>query len=204
MGAADARLAVEDGVQGMVSNHGGRNLDTSVFVFFLRLVSLARRAASRPALLLLAEKGKEVERRKAEESEGLQKPQLTNSPPPPPSSPPALLTLFELHRLCPHVLDSLEVFLDGGIRRGADVLKALCLGATAVGIGHPFLYALNYSRRGVEHFIDVMRDELEVAMRLVGVTDLAQCHPGLMSTLEIDHLVPSTEGHPYARVRARL
>lgn len=37
-----------------------------------------------------------------------------------------------------------EVFLDGGIRRGADVLKALFLGATAVGIGRPFLYALNY------------------------------------------------------------
>ena len=111
---------------------------------------------------MLAGKGK------AEESKGLQKPQLTA-----PSSPPALLTLLELHRLCPHVFDSLEVFLDGGIRRGADVLKALCLGATAVGIGRPFLYALSYGQQGVEHSIDVMRDELEVAMRLVGVTDLA-------------------------------
>ena len=164
------------------------------FFFFSLLVSLARWPAPRPTLLLLAGKGK------AEESKGLQKPQLTNSPP---SSPPALLTLLELHRLCPDVFDSLEVFLDGGIRRGADVLKALCLGATAVGIGRPFLYALNYGQQGVEHFIDVMRDELEAAMRLVGVTDLAQCHPGLVSTLEIDHLVPSTEGHPYARARAR-
>ena len=162
------------------------------FLSFPCLVFLARWAAPRPALLLLAGKGK------AEESKGLQKPQLTA-----PSSPPALLTLLELHRLCPHVFDSLEVFLDGGIRRGADVLKALCLGATAVGIGRPFLYALSYGQRGVEHFIDVMRDELEAAMRLVGVTDLAQCHPGLVSTLEIDHLVPSTEGHPYARARAR-
>ena len=117
-----------------------------------------------------------------------------------PSSPPALLTLLELHRLCPYVFDSLEVFLDGGIRCGADVLKALCLGATAVGIGRPFLYALSYGQQGVEHSIDVMRDELEVAMRLVGVTDLTQCHPGPVSTLEIDHLVPSTKG---IRMRGR-
>jgi L-lactate dehydrogenase (cytochrome) len=100
--------------------------------------------------------------RKAEESKGLQKPQLTNSPLP--NSPPALLTLLKLHRLCPHVFDSLEVFLDGSIRCGADVLKALCLGATAVGIGRPFLYALSYGQQGVEHFIDAMRDELEAAM----------------------------------------
>ena len=103
-----------------------------------------------------------------------------------------------------HVFDSLEVFLDGGIRRGADVLKALYPRATAVGIGRPFLYALNYGQRGVEHFIDVMRDELEVATRPVGVTDPAQCHPGLVGTLEIDHLVPSIEGHPHARATAKL
>jgi len=62
---------------------------------------------------------------------------------------------------------------------------------------------LNYGQEGVEHYIDIMRDELEVAMRLVGVTDLAQCHPGLVNTLEVDHLIPSTEGHPYAKARPK-
>lgn len=43
----------------------------------------------------------------------------------------------------------MEVYLDGGIRRGADVLKALALGATAVGLGRPFLYACSYGTEGV-------------------------------------------------------
>lgn len=44
-----------------------------------------------------------------------------------------------------------------------------------------------------------MRDEVETAMRLLGLTDLSQVHPGLVSTLDIDHLVPSTPDHPYAK-----
>jgi L-lactate dehydrogenase (cytochrome) len=49
------------------------------------------------------------------------------------------------------VLDQLEIYVDGGISRGADILKALALGATAVGIGRPYLYSLTYSQEGVEH-----------------------------------------------------
>ena len=48
----------------------------------------------------------------------------------------------------------MEVFVDGGIRRGTDILKALCLGATAVSIGRTFLYALSYGEEGVQHLID--------------------------------------------------
>lgn len=97
-GAADAKRAMLEGVQGVVlSNHGGRSLDTS---------------------------------------------------------PPAILILLELQRCCPEVFERMEVYLDGGVRRGTDVLKALCLGATAVGIGRSFLYALNYGEEGVEHMID--------------------------------------------------
>lgn len=46
------------------------------------------------------------------------------------------------------------MFIDGGIRRGTDILKALCLGATAVSIGRTFLYALNYGEDGVGHLIN--------------------------------------------------
>lgn len=70
------------------------------------------------------------------------------------TSPPAILVLLELQRVCPEVFGKMEIYVDGGIRRGTDILKALCLGATAVSIGRSFLYALNYGQEGVEHLID--------------------------------------------------
>lgn len=44
--------------------------------------------------------------------------------------------------------------MDGGVRRGTDILKAICLGARGVLIGRPVMYALNYGQEGVEHLID--------------------------------------------------
>ena len=70
------------------------------------------------------------------------------------TAPPAILILLDLHRNAPHVFDDLEVYVDGGIRRGTDILKAICLGATAVSLGRPFLYSLNYGPEGVEYLID--------------------------------------------------
>lgn len=71
------------------------------------------------------------------------------------TAPSALMTLLEIRTYCPQVLDELEVFVDGGLRDGADVLKAICLGARAVGVGRPFLYALAaYGCRGVERCTD--------------------------------------------------
>ncbi len=67
------------------------------------------------------------------------------------SAPSALMTLLEIRTYHPEILGKIEIFLDGGLRDGADILKALCLGATAVGIGRPFLYALAaYGSEGVE------------------------------------------------------
>ncbi|KAL9027424.1 MAG: hypothetical protein Q9196_004043, partial [Gyalolechia fulgens] len=70
------------------------------------------------------------------------------------TSPPAILILLDIQRNAPHVFDQLEVYVDGGIRRGTDILKAICLGATAVSLGRPFLYALNYGQQGVEYLVD--------------------------------------------------
>jgi len=85
MTVEDALLALEYGCEGIyLSNHGGRQLDTS---------------------------------------------------------PPAMLTLLELHKHYPQIFKKMEVFLDGGVRRGTDVVKALCLGCKAVGMGRPFLFA---------------------------------------------------------------
>jgi L-lactate dehydrogenase (cytochrome) len=71
------------------------------------------------------------------------------------TAPSSLMTLLEIRTYCPEVVGRLEIYLDGGLRDGSDVLKALCLGATAVGVGRPFLYALAaYGVRGVERCVD--------------------------------------------------
>lgn len=63
----------------------------------------------------------------------------------------SILVLLELRAHCPEVFGRLEVYVDGGFERGSDILKAIALGATAVGVGRPFLYSLVYGQEGVEH-----------------------------------------------------
>jgi isopentenyl diphosphate isomerase/L-lactate dehydrogenase-like FMN-dependent dehydrogenase len=58
------------------------------------------------------------------------------------TAPPAVHTLLEIRKYCPEVFDKIEVWVDGGVKRGTDVVKALCLGATGVGIGRPALFGL--------------------------------------------------------------
>ena len=58
------------------------------------------------------------------------------------TAPPAVHTLLEIRRYCPEVFSRLEVWVDGGIKRGTDVVKALCLGAKAVGVGRAALFGL--------------------------------------------------------------
>ncbi|KUJ19739.1 uncharacterized protein LY89DRAFT_640949 [Mollisia scopiformis] len=119
------------------------------------------------------------------------------------TAPPPILLLLELQKNCPEVFDKMEIFVDGGVMRGTDIFKALCLGAKSVGIGRGFLYALNYGQEGVEKFIEILKDELETTMRMIGITDLSQVHPGMLNTGAVDHLIPSGEEHPYAKWRPR-
>ena len=72
------------------------------------------------------------------------------------TAPPAIVILLEVHRNCPEVFQRMKVLVDGGFRRGSDVLKALCLGASAVGFGRPFMYALSYGQEGLEHAVNSM------------------------------------------------
>ncbi|KAI8846746.1 FMN-dependent dehydrogenase-domain-containing protein [Chytridium lagenaria] len=66
-----------------------------------------------------------------------------------------------------------EIYVDGGFRRGSDILKALALGAAGVGLGRPTLYAMSaYGDEGVERLIDLLRDEMVMNMRLLGTPDL--------------------------------
>ena len=82
-------------------------------------------------------------------------------------------TLPASAQLLPAVVNAVQgdaaVLVDGGIRRGTDVFKALALGADAVLVGRPCLYGLAHAgARGAAHVLRLMRDELEMAMTLCG------------------------------------
>jgi len=69
----------------------------------------------------------------------------------------------------------IPVLVDGGFRRGTDVFKALALGATAVGIGRPYLWGLAaFGRRGVARVIEIMRAELGIDMGMAGVAAISE------------------------------
>jgi 4-hydroxymandelate oxidase len=121
--AADARLAAEHGAAGViVSNHGGRQLDT------------------------------------------------------------ALATIDALPEVAAAAADSnLTVLLDGGVRRGTDVLKALALGAQAILLGRPVLWGLAVGgQEGGQAVLETLRAEFDLAMALAGCKTLADLNPDLV------------------------
>lgn len=74
-----------------------------------------------------------------------------------------------------------QIMVDGGIRRGTDVLKAIAMGATAVGIGRPFLYAYSaYGVDGVVHAVNLLRAEIEMNMRLIGARTIQDVVPEMV------------------------
>ena len=67
------------------------------------------------------------------------------------------------------------VFVDSGFRRGTDIFKALALGATAVGVGRPYIWGLgSFGQEGVEKVIDILTRELRIVMMQMGTTSLAK------------------------------
>ncbi|CEJ60287.1 hypothetical protein PMG11_08867 [Penicillium brasilianum] len=123
------------------------------------------------------------------------------------TAPPAILVLLEIHRYCPEVFGKIKVLIDGGFRRGSDVVKAICLGASAVGLGRPFQYALGYGQEGVEHAVEskcgypkwtsttdssiVLKEEIQTATQLVGMTDLMRdASSTYINTAGVEHLLP--------------
>lgn len=82
-------------------------------------------------------------------------------------------TLLALPSVVAAVQGAIPILVDGGIRRGTDVVKALALDATAVMIGRPYIYALaTAGALGVAHLIRLLREELEIAMALTGCKSL--------------------------------
>ena len=66
------------------------------------------------------------------------------------------------------------MFVDGGVRRGTDIFKALALGATAVGIGRPYIWGLGaFGTPGVERVLDILHRELRIVMTQMGAAKIA-------------------------------
>jgi 4-hydroxymandelate oxidase len=87
-------------------------------------------------------------------------------------------TLDALPEVVEAVAGRVEVYLDGGIRRGADIAKALSLGARAVLAGRAPIFGLAVAGEdGVRHVLELMRDELELALSLLGCTSPAELTP---------------------------
>lgn len=86
----------------------------------------------------------------------------------------AITAIEALPEIVRAVGDRVEVILDGGIRRGTHVLKALSLGAKACSIGRPYLFGLAAGgAAGVQRALDILKEELVLAMQLCGCTDIA-------------------------------
>jgi isopentenyl diphosphate isomerase/L-lactate dehydrogenase-like FMN-dependent dehydrogenase len=94
----------------------------------------------------------------------------------------ALSSIDVLPEIVKAVAGRVPVLLDGGIRRGTDVLKALALGATAVGIGKPILFALSVGgQQAVSELLQMLKTELEAAMALCGVESVGDISQKLVS-----------------------
>lgn len=90
-------------------------------------------------------------------------------------------TIDALPFIADRVGGRIPVLMDGGIRRGTDVLKALALGANAVLIGRPFAFGLAVGgAAGVTMVVDILRSEFEIAMALTGRTSIADIDGSLI------------------------
>lgn len=91
-------------------------------------------------------------------------------------------TIELLPKIVEATAGAVPVLLDGGIRRGADILRALALGASAVLVGRPYVYGLAAAGAlGVAHVIRILRAELELAMALSGCGEVAAIDGSVLS-----------------------
>ncbi|KAF2861501.1 hypothetical protein K470DRAFT_256878 [Piedraia hortae CBS 480.64] len=108
------------------------------------------------------------------------------------TAPSTLEVLLEVRRDAPHIFDKIEVFVDGGVRRGSDILKAVILGARGVGIGRPFQYSLAWDDKGPLACAEILQDELGTAMKLCGITNLdgVRGRTEWLNTVELEAKLP--------------
>jgi L-lactate dehydrogenase (FMN-dependent) and related alpha-hydroxy acid dehydrogenases len=90
-------------------------------------------------------------------------------------------TIDALPEIVEAVGGRIPVLVDGGIRRGTDVVKALAIGARAVCIGRPYLWGLGaFGQPGVERVLEIMRVETRAAMQQCGVRTVKELNPAFV------------------------
>ncbi len=98
------------------------------------------------------------------------------------TDPSGQATIDALPDVARAVGGKVPVVVDSGVRRGADVFKALARGASAVAIGRPYLWGLGaFGQAGVERTLEILHRELELAMRAAGTPSLADIRPGFVT-----------------------
>ena len=101
-------------------------------------------------------------------------------------------TALALPQIAQAVGHQMAVLVDGGLRRGTDIFKALALGAHAVLIGRPAVYGLAHAgAMGVAHVVRLLLDELEIAMALCGCSTVSQIGPEHLRACAFNDLVQS-------------
>jgi len=92
-------------------------------------------------------------------------------------------SISKLPEVAAAVGSQVEVYVDGGVRSGLDVVKVRCLGATGVFLGRAWVYALaSRGQQGVEQLLSLFQQEISTAMALMGVNQLDQLNPDLLDT----------------------
>ncbi|KAI1440186.1 FMN-dependent alpha-hydroxy acid dehydrogenase [Annulohypoxylon stygium] len=87
---------------------------------------------------------------------------------------------LDIHQQAPEIFSQTEVYADGGVRYGADVVKLLALGVKAVGVGRPFMYANVYGTEGVSRAIEILKHEIAIDAANAGVADLKKIDPSIV------------------------
>ncbi|KAK6224090.1 hypothetical protein LQW54_000237 [Pestalotiopsis sp. IQ-011] len=96
-------------------------------------------------------------------------------------APAPIDILYEIRCHRPDLFFKIDIMIDGGIRSGADVVKALALGAKAVGIGRPCLYANGtHGQEGCSRVLEILREEINNTMRNIGVTKIEDLKPEMV------------------------
>jgi L-lactate dehydrogenase (cytochrome) len=99
-------------------------------------------------------------------------------------------TLDVLPEVVEAVGSQVEVFMDGGVRRGTDIIKAICLGARAVLVGRAYAYGLGAAgMAGVARALEILRADLERALRLLGCSSIAELDRSYLNAK--NHRVPA-------------
>ncbi|KIV89953.1 hypothetical protein, variant [Exophiala mesophila] len=121
-------------------------------------------------------------------------------------APSGISTLLEIRKFYPDILTKAEFYLDGWVRRGADVIKALCLGAKGVALGRPFMYSVAMGDEGVMKVIQLLSEEIETTMRNMGASSLDQLNPSFVNTKRLELELPDDLNFAFneAALKAKL